>query len=137
MLFRSIDDSTPEVLGYAMDRLLAAGALDVTLQPVYMKKQRPATLIQVIARPETRDALCRILMAETSTLGVRFTQAQRMVAERGWVEVETGHGRVRIKVGGGSAAPEYEDCRALAAETGLPLKQIMSAAMAAYAKDLS
>jgi hypothetical protein len=133
----NIDDSTPEVLGYAMERLLAAGALDVTLQPVYMKKQRPGTLIQVISKPEDRDAMCRIIMSETSTLGVRFTQAQRMVAAREWVEVETGHGRVRVKTGGGSAAPEFEDCRALASETGLPLKQIMSAAMAAYERDRS
>jgi len=133
----NIDDSTPEVLGYAMERLFAAGALDVTLQPVYMKKQRPGTLVQVIARPEDRDPLCRILMSETSTIGVRFYQAARMVAERRWVEVETGHGRVRVKIAGATAAPEYEDCRALASETGLPLKQIMSAALAAYERDRS
>lgn len=133
----NIDDSTPEVLGYAMDRLFAAGALDVTLQPVFMKKQRPGILVQVIAKPEDRDALCRILMNETSTIGVRFALAERMVAERRWVEVETGHGRVRIKIAGTTAAPEFEDCRTLASETGLPLKQIMSAALAAYERDRS
>lgn len=133
----NIDDSTPEILGYAMDRLFAAGALDVTLQPAYMKKQRPGTLVQVIAKPEDRDTLCRILMSETSTIGVRFTQAERIVAERRWVEVETGHGRVRIKITGDTAAPEFDDCRALAIETGLPLKHIMSAALAAYEKDRS
>lgn len=133
----NIDDSTPEVLGYAMERLFAAGALDVTLQPVYMKKQRPGILVQVIAKPEDRDALCRILMNETSTIGVRFALAERMVAERRWVEVETGHGRVRIKIAGTTAAPEFEDCRTLASETGLPLKQIMSAALAAYERDRS
>lgn len=133
----NIDDSTPEVLGYAMERLFAAGALDVTLQPVFMKKQRPGTMVQVIAKPEDRDALCRILMNETSTIGVRFAQAERMVAERRWVEVETGHGRVRMKIAGTTAAPEFEDCRTLASETGLPLKQIMSAALAAYERDRS
>jgi hypothetical protein len=133
----NVDDSTPEVLGYAMERLLAEGALDVTLQPVFMKKQRPGVLVQVIAKPEDRERLCGILMKETSTLGVRWTTAERIVAERSWVEVETGHGRVKIKIAAGSAKPEYEDCRALAAETGLPLREIMLAALAAYEKDRS
>ncbi len=133
----NVDDSTPEVLGYAMERLLAEGALDVTLQPVYMKKQRPGVLVQVIAKPEDRERLSGILMRETSTLGVRWTAAERIVAERSWVEVETGHGRVKVKIAGGSAKPEFEDCRALAVETGLPLKDIMSAALAAYQKDRS
>jgi uncharacterized protein (TIGR00299 family) protein len=133
----NVDDSTPEVLGYAMERLFAEGALDVTLQPVYMKKQRPGVLLQVIAKPEDRERLCGVLMRETSTLGVRTTAAERMVAERAWVEVETGHGRVRVKTASGSAAPEFDDCRALAIETGLPLRQIMSAAMAAYERHRS
>ncbi len=133
----NVDDSTPEVLGYAMERLLAEGALDVTLQPVYMKKQRPGVLVQVIAKPEDRERLSGILMRETSTLGVRWTAAERIVAERSWVEVETGHGRVKVKIAGGSAKPEFEDCRALAVETGLPLKDIMSAALAAHQKDRS
>ncbi len=133
----NIDDSTPEILGYAMDRLFAAGALDVTLQPVYMKKQRPGALVQVIAKPEDRDTLCRILMSETSTIGVRFTQAERIVAERRSVEVETGYGCVRIKITGDTAAPEFDDCRALAIESGLPLKHIMSAALAVYEKGRS
>jgi pyridinium-3,5-bisthiocarboxylic acid mononucleotide nickel chelatase len=133
----NVDDSTPEVVGYAMERLLAEGALDITLQPIYMKKQRPGVLVQVIARPEDRERLCGVLMRETSTLGVRWSQAERMVAERSLIEVETGHGRVRVKVANGTPAPEFDDCRALAVETGLPLKQIMAAALAAYQKDRS
>lgn len=131
----NVDDSTPEVLGYAMERLLEAGALDVTLQPVFMKKQRPGTLVQVLARPEQQDLLAGLLMRETSTLGVRITAAERRVEERKLVEVETGFGKVRVKVAGnGSAAPEYEDARKLAQESGKALREVLAAAVAAYQK---
>ena len=130
----NVDDSTPEVLGYAMERLLDAGALDVTLQPVFMKKQRPGTLIRVLARPESADALAGLLMRETSTLGVRFFPAERRVLERRHETVETPFGPVRVKVSPSGAAPEYEDCRKLAIQTGAPLKEIMAAATAAWQK---
>lgn len=134
VLEANVDDSTPEVLGYAMDRLLAAGALDVTLQPVYMKKQRPATLIQALARVEDQERIADILFQETSTLGIRISEAERRVAARSHVEVETTYGKVRVKVGEHGAAPEFEDCRALAETTGQPLKEILAAALAAYRK---
>lgn len=131
----NIDDSTPQVLAYALERLMESGALDVSLQPVTMKKGRPGTLLQVIAAPEDREKLVSILFAETSTLGVRFYQAERRVQERGWEEVRTPHGTVRIKVSGtGSFAPEYDDCRKLAEATGTPLKQIIAEAGAEYLK---
>ncbi len=131
----NIDDSTPEVLGFAMERLLAAGALDVTLAPLLMKKNRPGTLVTVIARPEQRDGLAQILFAETSTLGMRMYEAERRVQAREWIEVETPHGRVRIKVArDGNFAPEYDDCRRLALESGVPLKEILAEASAAYLK---
>jgi uncharacterized protein (DUF111 family) len=116
-----------------MERLLEAGALDVTLQPLVMKKGRPGTLLRVLARPEGREALAQIVFAETSTLGLRFYTAERRVQARHWVEVETPHGKVRMKVSAeGAYAPEYEDCRRVAREAGVPLKQVMAAANYAY-----
>jgi uncharacterized protein (TIGR00299 family) protein len=135
VLEASLDDSTPEVLGFAMERLLAAGALDVTFTPLFMKKNRPGTLLTVLARPESRDDLARILFNETSTLGVRIHEAERRVEAREIVEVETPHGRVRVKVSaGGNFAPEYEDCRRIALERGVPLKQVLAGANLAWLK---
>lgn len=134
VLEANVDDSTPEVLGYAMERLFAAGALDVTLQPIYMKKQRPATLVQVLARPEDREAMAEVLMRETSTLGVRVFTAERFVQERRIEEVETPYGKVRVKISAHGAAPEYDDCKALAEASGQPLKEIIAAALAAARK---
>jgi uncharacterized protein (TIGR00299 family) protein len=128
----NIDDATPELLGHAMDRLLEAGALDVTLEPVYMKKQRPGVRLSVIADPAAQERLAALLFEETTTLGVRFWQAERRVLPRSHAEVETPFGRVRMKVSPAGSAPEFEDCRRLAAETGKPLKEIYAAAIAAY-----
>src|SRR5882724_1288451 len=123
VLEANIDDSSPQVLGYAMERLLEAGALDVTLEYVLMKKNRPGTLVRVIAKPEDREALAQMMFAETSTLGLRIYSAERRVQSRQILEVETSHGKVRIKISGdGSFAPEYDDCRELARTTGVPLK---------------
>ena len=132
----NIDDSTPQVLGYTMEKLIEAGALDVTLESVLMKKNRPGTLLRVIAKPETRETLAQIVFAETTTLGLRIYPAERRVKARDIVEVQTAHGKVRIKISqNGSFAPEYEDCRKLARETGLPLKQILTDATLAYLKN--
>ncbi len=131
----NIDDSTPEVLGFALERLLSAGALDATLAPLVMKKGRPGTLLRVIAKPEDRENLAQLVFSETSTLGLRVYTAERRVQERAVVEVETSRGKIRVKVSGeGNFAPEYEDCRRLALETGAPLKQIYAEASAAYLK---
>jgi uncharacterized protein (TIGR00299 family) protein len=131
----NIDDSTPEVLGYALDRLIEAGALDVSLSPVIMKKNRPGTLVRVIARLEDREKLSQLVLAETSTLGLRIYAAERRVEARKFVEVETAYGKVRIKVSGtGSFAPEYEDCRKVALETGVPLQRILAEASHSYLK---
>jgi hypothetical protein len=133
VLEANIDDSSPEVLGYAMERLFEKGALDVTLEPVLMKKSRPGSLLRVIARPEDRETLADLILAETSTLGVRFYAAERRVQARRLVEVDTEYGKVRIKVAGsGAFAPEYEDCRRLAIEKSVPLPQVMAAAGQAY-----
>ncbi len=129
----NIDDLNPQVLAYATERLLASGALDVTVSPLMMKKGRPGNLLSVIAKPEDREALAQIVFSETSTMGVRIFAAERRVQARSWTEVETRYGKVRVKVSAeGSYAPEYEDCRRLALESGVALKQILAEANYAY-----
>lgn len=130
----NIDDATPQMLGYAMERLLEAGALDVTLQPVYMKKQRPATLLQVLAAQAQQEELAGILFAETPTLGLRIYTAERRVLERQITDAETPWGKVRVKVSPAGASPEFDDCAKLAREAGVPLKEVLAAAAAAIRK---
>jgi len=129
----NIDDLNPQILGYATERLLAQGALDVTVQPLLMKKDRPANLLRVIARPEDREMLAQMVFDETSTLGLRIYEAERRVQKRSWVEVETRYGKVRVKVSGqGNYAPEFNDCRELAIASGVALKHIIAEATSAY-----
>jgi pyridinium-3,5-bisthiocarboxylic acid mononucleotide nickel chelatase len=136
VLEANIDDASPQVLGYAMERLLEAGALDVTMESVLMKKNRPGSLLRVIARPENQEALASLIFAETTTLGLRVYSAERRVKARRIVEVETPHGKVRMKISDdGSFAPEYEDCRKLARESGAALKEILAEANLAYIKN--
>jgi uncharacterized protein (TIGR00299 family) protein len=128
-----IDDLSPEVLAYAAERLLEAGALDVALQPLVMKKGRPGTLLRVLADTADRERLAQLVFAETSTFGLRIYEAERRVEARRFVEVSTPHGTVRVKVSGsGAFAPEYEDCRRLALASGVPLKQVVAEASRAY-----
>jgi len=130
----NIDDLNPQVLAYATERLLDSGALDVTLEPLLMKKGRPGNLLRIIARPEHREQLAQIVFAETSTLGLRIYAAERRVQPRSWTGVETKYGPVRIKLSGdgSSYAPEYEDCRARALASGVPLKNVIAEANYAY-----
>jgi uncharacterized protein (TIGR00299 family) protein len=129
----NLDDASPQIIGYAMERLLAAGALDATVTPIQMKKGRPGVLLRVIATPEKQEELAALMFAETSTLGLRIYAAERRVQEREWVEVLTPHGKIRMKVGGdGSFAPEYEDCRAIALAAGVPLKRVIADANHSY-----
>ncbi len=131
----NLDDLSPQVLAYAMERMIERGALDVSFSPIFMKKNRPGTLVRVIARPEDQEALSQVLLAETSTLGVRIYAAERRCQSRDTVEVETPHGAIRMKVSGnGAYAPEYEDCRKAALASGVPLKQVMADANLAYWK---
>lgn len=135
----NIDDMPPQMAGFVRERLLEAGALDVTLTPVFMKKDRPGFTLTVLAAPADRLRLGDVLFAETTTLGIREYAAQRRVLERAWREVETAFGRVRVKTaaGGGGArnfAPEYEDCRRLAKERQVPFKDVWQAANFAYMK---
>jgi uncharacterized protein (DUF111 family) len=137
----NMDDLSPQVFGYVMDRLLEAGALDVFATPVQMKKNRPGTLLTVLAKPEDADKLSHIIFAETTTLGVRRREEVRQTLARRWETVATKFGEVRIKVASlnGSVstyAPEYEDCRRIAEEKKVPLKTVMMEAMEAYARSV-
>ncbi len=131
----NLDDASPELLGYAMERLFAAGALDVFFTSIQMKKNRPGTLLSVIAPPDQAGRLAELVIAETSTLGVRTRLLERLIAERREEVVETPHGAVRVKlkrVGDGwVAAPEYEDCARVARARGVPLAEVYRAALAA------
>jgi pyridinium-3,5-bisthiocarboxylic acid mononucleotide nickel chelatase len=128
----NIDDSTAEVLGYALERLLEQGALDATLSPLQMKKNRPGALLRVIARPEDQERLAQTIFEETSTLGLRLFTAERRLQTREMIMVETSYGPVRGKLADAHFAPEYEDCRMIARQQNVPLKRVMSAALAAY-----
>ncbi|MGA3189620.1 MAG: nickel pincer cofactor biosynthesis protein LarC [Bryobacteraceae bacterium] len=131
----NIDDSSPQVLGYALERLMEAGALDASLSPLQMKKNRPGSLLRVIARPQDQETLAQLVFSETSTLGLRIYSAERRIEERRIVVVETKFGKLRVKVSGhGSFAPEYDDCREIASRTGTPLPEVLAAAQAAYLK---
>jgi pyridinium-3,5-bisthiocarboxylic acid mononucleotide nickel chelatase len=138
ILEANIDDSTPQVLGYTMERLLEAGALDVTLTPVFMKKNRSATMVSVLAAPELTEQLASILFAETTTLGLRILQAERRVLVRNTAEVETAYGKIRIKyTDAGAFAPEYEDCRKAAAAKGVALRTVIAEANQAFRGNLN
>jgi pyridinium-3,5-bisthiocarboxylic acid mononucleotide nickel chelatase len=128
----NIDDASPQLIGYAAELMLNAGALDAIVIPAQMKKGRPGVLLQVIAEPDRREHLLSILFRETTTLGVRFHNSERRVQAREWTEVQTPHGVVRIKSGEHGFAPEYEDARKIAELSGVPLKQVLAEAAHAY-----
>ena len=133
VLETNIDDLNPEIYDYTMARLFKAGALDVFLSPIQMKKNRPATLLRVLCQPGDADALTAILFAETSTLGVRRHMVMRHCLARSSHTVETPYGQVRVKVARwgdrqAKAAPEYDDCRRLAEASGVPLREVYRAA---------
>jgi len=137
ILEANLDDLNPQVFGYVMDRLLEAGALDVFGTPIQMKKNRPGTLLTVLAKPEAADKLSRIIFAETTTLGVRRREEVRQTLARRWETVGTKFGEVRIKVASlngsiSNYAPEYEDCRRIAEAQRVPLKTVMQEAVQAY-----
>ena len=131
----NIDDASPQVLAYAIEKLTEAGALDAMVIPAQMKKGRAGVLLQVIAAPEKREELIAVMFRETTTLGVRFYSAERRVQPREWVEVRIAHGMVRMKTAPSGFAPEYEDARRIATESGLPLKQILAEATQEYLRN--
>ena len=139
VLEANLDDLNPQVFGYVVDRLLAEGALDTFASPVQMKKNRPGMLLTVLAKPEDASRLTKIIFTETSTLGVRQREEQRQALARKWITVGTRWGDVRLKIASMNGtvtnyAPEYEDCRKIAAEHHVPLKSVMQAAVQGYLK---
>jgi pyridinium-3,5-bisthiocarboxylic acid mononucleotide nickel chelatase len=133
----NLDDLNPQVFGYVMDRLFAEGALDVFGTPVQMKKGRPGMVLTVLTRPEQASQMTKIIFAETTTLGVRVREERRQVLQRRFTSVQTQWGEVRIKVANLNGtvtnyAPEYEDCRQIAEEKGVPLKSVMQEAIRVY-----
>ncbi|MEE3328460.1 MAG: nickel pincer cofactor biosynthesis protein LarC [Myxococcota bacterium] len=133
VLEANVDDLNPEHFDYVMERLLEAGALDVSLQHIQMKKNRPGFLVRVLANPTDSRLLADILFAESGTLGVRLQEWQRWVLARDVVEVETPYGLIRVKRVRGtdgriSYSAEYDDCKQAALESGAPLRDVVASA---------
>ncbi len=129
ILEANLDDTHPEWLGFIMDRLFEAGALDVVFCPIQMKKNRPGVLIQVMGRPEQKDELMDILFAESTTLGVRFQLTQRKILERSTVVIDSPWGKMLVKKvvgpdGTSFSLPEYEACRKIAEEEKIPIREV-------------
>jgi hypothetical protein len=132
-----IDDMNPQLFGLVMERLYAAGALEVYFASVQMKKNRPGTLLTILSRPEQREELSAIVFHETTTIGVRYHEVLRERLEREIVAVQTPLGTVRFKVARlgdtiVNAAPEFEDCLRIASERGVPVKDVQAGANKAY-----
>jgi uncharacterized protein (TIGR00299 family) protein len=136
----NLDDMNPQIYGYFLEKALGVGALDVYTTPVQMKKNRPGTLLTVLCKPQDTNALMSLIFAETTTFGVRTYRAQRRVLPREWVSVGTEFGEVRIKVSRVNGrilhvAPEFEDCKKLAAEKDVPLQRVIAEALRGYEKN--
>ena len=137
VLEANLDDMNPQLFSYVQQKLLTAGALDAFGVPVQMKKGRPGIVFTVLAAPADAEAMARILLTETTTLGVRMRQEQRRILAREHVTVESPWGPIRVKLGRlhgkvVNCAPEFEDCRAIAEATGVPLKTVLQEAMRLY-----
>jgi uncharacterized protein (TIGR00299 family) protein len=137
VLETALDDLSPQVLAYVTEAALAQGALDVMLTPVIMKKGRPGTLLTVLCNEEESAALQKLILSETSTLGIRVRQDRRTTLDRSHIAVETEYGEIRVKVGSLAgeelnAAPEFEDCKAAALRHNVPVKKVQQAAVVAY-----
>lgn len=137
VLEANVDDMSPQVFGYVMEQALQQGALDAFGTPVQMKKNRPGMLLTVLCRTEDSQRLTRMILAETTTLGVRMRQETRAALARRHVSVNTRWGEVRMKLANlngsiSNYAPEYEDCRRIAQEQNVPLKTVMQEAIKVY-----
>jgi pyridinium-3,5-bisthiocarboxylic acid mononucleotide nickel chelatase len=140
VLEANLDDLNPQVFGYVMDRLLDEGALDVFTIPVQMKKNRPGALLTVLCKPEDAGKLTQLIFAESTTLGVRRREEMRQTLARRWENVRTPWGEVRIKIASMNGtvtnyAPEFEDCRKIAAAHHVPLKKVMQEAARLYLEE--
>jgi uncharacterized protein (TIGR00299 family) protein len=134
MIETNIDDMNPQFFDHVMERLFEAGARDVFLASIQMKKNRPATLLRVIAEPHRRETLARIIFAETSTIGLRYYPIGRMILKRDAKKIKTRYGEVAVKIieqpdGRKRAMPEYDDLKRIAAAKKLPIKSIYDEVM--------
>ncbi len=141
VLDATVDDMTAESLAYFAERALAEGALDVTLTPTVMKKGRPGVNLRVLARVGDRERLARLVLRETSTIGLRWSEVNRMVLDRESVSVTTPVGEIRVKVARldgevVNVAPEFEDCRQAALACAQPLAEVQRMALDAYERRL-
>jgi pyridinium-3,5-bisthiocarboxylic acid mononucleotide nickel chelatase len=132
-----IDDMNPQIFGLLMDRLLAEGALDVFYTPIQMKKNRPGTLMTLIAAPDARARLTATIFRETTTIGVRYREMMRECLDREIIVVDTPFGAVGFKIARRSgevlnASPEFDDCARIARERDVPVKDVHAAAMKAF-----
>ena len=140
ILETALDDLNPQIIAHVAEQALQQGALDVMLTPVIMKKGRPGTLLSVLCDPDKASTLERLLLRETSTLGIRIHEERRSCLSRSHHSVATEYGDIRIKVGAReteelNATPEFEDCRTAAAAHMVPVKQVVQSAIAAYQAD--
>ena len=137
----NLDDLNPQTYEYVMEQLFQVGAVDVVLAPVVMKKSRPGVMLSCLAAEDRTDAVLEVLFQETTTIGVRLHEVRRRILSRRFVPVTIQGGVVRMKVaevgaGWKKAAPEYEDCKAIATRTGRPLKTVMEEALLAYRRGI-
>ena len=137
VLETNLDDSTPQLIGALLETLMERGALDVTVVPALMKKGRPGHVLSVLSHADQREALTALMLAESTSLGVRMHPATRSMLSRRFEDVETPFGRVRMKIGFDAtgvvnASPELEDARALAKASNVALKTVLAAAVAAW-----
>ena len=135
----NIDDMSPQVAGYLMERLFGAGALDVYFTPVQMKKNRPGVLLTALSTRKSKDELLDIIFKESTSIGIRTYPVDRVCLERSTVKVSSGYGVVKVKVSTRdgkvvNAQPEYEDCKRIAGKKGVALKKVIAAAAAAALK---
>ena len=136
MIETNIDDMSPQLFGHVMDRAFEIGALDCYFTPVQMKKNRPGMLLSILCRPNEREKFLQMLFAETTTIGARSYEVDRRALPRQTVRVQTKFGAIDVKVvhsnGEVKAMPEFEQCRAIAQNAGVALREVQDAARAAY-----
>lgn len=141
VLETNLDDLAPNLVAALVEDLMAAGALDVSVTPALMKKGRPGHLLAVICDPSRAAALAQLVLRGSSSFGLRLARSGRVMAARRTIDIESGFGRVRVKVkeldgGAVDAVPEYEDCRRAARESGVETSRVMAAAAAAARREL-
>jgi uncharacterized protein (DUF111 family) len=138
----NIDNMNPELLAYASETLLKQGVLDVFMTPIFMKKNRPGTMLSVVTTPDKLDNALSAVFAETATLGVRIHRLERRKLSREIISVKTGLGEIKVKIcrmGNQikTIAPEYESCKEIAVKHGIPLQDVYDEAREAARKALS